>query len=104
MLNVEITTERYELTDELRQRAVDKFGSLDEYMDGLERVHVTFGWSGGEGEQTSVWAKIDGGGHSFGASATDWKAVTALDETRHELETQIRRKKSKQLDRRDHRG
>ena len=104
MLNVEISAERYELSDELRQRAVDKFGFLDEYMDGLERVHVTFGWKGGEGEQTSVWAKVDGGGHSFRASATDWKAVTALDETQHELATQIRKTKSKGLDKRDHRG
>jgi ribosome-associated translation inhibitor RaiA len=50
VLNVKIATEGYELTDELRQRAVDKFGSLDQYIRGLERVHVSFAWSGGKGE------------------------------------------------------
>jgi ribosomal subunit interface protein len=104
VLNVEITADGYELSDDLRQRAVDKFGALGKYMSGLEQVHVVFAWSSGKGEQTSVRAQVDGGGHRFEASATDWKAETALDRTQHELETQIRREKSKEIDKRDHRG
>jgi len=103
VLNVEIATEGYELTDDLRQRVVDKFGALGNYMRGLEQVHVSFAWSGGKGERTSVRAQADGGGHRFEASATEWKAMTALDKTQHELETQIRREKFKEIDKRDHR-
>ena len=103
-MNVEITADGYQLSDELRQRALDKFGALGKYISGLEQAHVTFAWSGGQGEQTSVRAQVAGGGHRFEASATDWKAETALDKTQHELETQIRRQKSKEIDKRDRRG
>ena len=101
MLNVEINAKGYELSDELRQRADDKFGALDKYDDKLEQVRVTFAWHGGKGEQTSVRAEASGGGDHFDASVTDWKAESALDKTEHDLETQIRRAHEKQISERD---
>jgi len=104
MLNIDINTDKYELTDELRQRTVDKFGELGKYMEGLEQAQVTFSWTGGNGEQTTVHAQLSGGGHSFSSSDTDWKAETAVDQASHKLETEITRAKGKELDERDHRG
>lgn len=103
MLNVKIKTDEYEVTDELRQRTIDKFGELGKYMQGLEQAHVTFRWTGGNGEQTTVHAEVKGGGHSFGASDTDWKAETAVDQASHKLQTEITREKGKEQDKRDHR-
>lgn len=103
MLDVTVTADDYDLSDELRRTAIDKIGALDEYIKGIQTAHVIFSWEGGPGEQTSVRAQVDGGGHRFEASDVDWKALTALDKTRHELETQIRRQKSRELDTRDHR-
>jgi ribosomal subunit interface protein len=103
MLNVDIHANHYDLTDELRQRATEKFGELGKYMQGLEGVRVEFSWTGGKDEQTTVKAQVHGGGHSFESSATDWKAVTALDESSHKLQTEITRQKGKELDKRDHR-
>jgi ribosomal subunit interface protein len=104
MLNVDIHAEDYELTDELRQRATAKFGELGKYMQGLENARVEFSWTGGKDEQTTVKAQVSGGGHSFDASATDWKATTALDESSHKLQTEIAREKGKELDQRNHRS
>jgi ribosomal subunit interface protein len=104
MLNVDIKTDKYELTDELRQRTTDKFGELGKYMQGLVQAQVTISWTGGEGEQTTVHAQLSGGGHSFSASDTDWKAETAVDQASHKLQTEITHEKGKELDERDHRG
>jgi ribosomal subunit interface protein len=104
MLNVDIHAHGYELTDELRQRATEKFGELGKYMQGLENARVEFSWTDGKDEQTTVKAQVSGGGHSFDSSATDWKASTALDESSHKLQTEITRQKGKELDKRDHRS
>ncbi|MGI9242282.1 MAG: HPF/RaiA family ribosome-associated protein [Verrucomicrobiales bacterium] len=102
MLDVTVTADDYELSGELRRTAIEKIGALDEYMKGIQTAHVVFSWEGGPGKQTSVHAQVDGGGHRFEASDIDWEALTALDKTRHELASQLRRQKSKEIDARDH--
>ena len=100
MINVEIDAKNYDLDDDLRSRAGDRIGGLDEFMSTLDEGRVKFSWEGGPNEQTRVDAKVWGGGEAFEASDTDWKAQKALDQTREKLESQIRRKHSKSL--RDH--
>lgn len=103
MIKLEIDGDGYDATDDLKQRVQDKIGKLDEYMSSLDRGHVTVSWEGGKNEQTKVRAQVWGPGHRFEASDTDWHAVTAVDKTHHELETQIRRQHGKELSERDHR-
>lgn len=99
--NIEIDTEGYDLTGDLRQRIQDKFAGLDEYLDTLDRGHVTVSWEGGSNEQTRIRAQVRGPGHQFDASDTDWKAVTAIDKTHSELESQIRRVHERSISKRD---
>jgi ribosomal subunit interface protein len=97
MIKLEIETDDYELSDDLRSRIEMKIGGLDEYMDTLEEGHVTISWEGGSGKQTKVRAQVWGKEHKFDGSDTDWKAVTAIGQTSHKLETRIRREHSKDL-------
>ena len=96
MIQLEIDTEHYDLSDDLRKRINDRIGGLDEFMNTLEEGHVTVSWEGGQNEQTKVRAQVWGGGHRFDGSDTDWKPVTAIDKTREKLESQIRREHSKE--------
>ena len=98
MINVEIGAKNYDLDDELRSRAIDRIGGLDEFMSTLDKGRVEFSWVGGTDEQTKVFAKVWGGGQAFEVSDTDWKAKKALDQARQKLESQIRRKHAKRLD------
>jgi ribosomal subunit interface protein len=100
--NIEIDTEGYDLSDDLKQRIQDKIGGLDEFMNTLDRGHVTVSWEGGPNEQTKVHAQLWGPGHQFDASDTDWKAGTAIDKTRSKLESQIRRVHKETNSKRDH--
>jgi ribosomal subunit interface protein len=100
--NMEIDTEDYDLSDDLRKRIQDKIAGLDEFMDTLDRAHVTVSWEGGQDEQTRVRAQVSGKGHKFEASDTDWKAVTAIDKTHSKLESQIRRVHDKEISKRNH--
>ena len=100
--NMEIDTEHYELSDDLKRRIQDKIAGLDEFMDTLDRGHVTVSWEGGPNEQTRVRGQVSGPGHQFDASDTDWKAVTAIDKTHSELESQIRRVHEDSISKRDH--
>ncbi len=97
MIKLKIETDGYDLNDDLRSRIEKKIGGLDEYMDTLKEGHVTVSWEGGSNEQTKVCARIWGKEHKFDGSDTDWKAVTAIDQTQEKLETQIRREHSKEL-------
>lgn len=101
MIELQIDSDGYDLDDALRQRIRDRIGGVDRYMDSLDSGHVTLSWEGGTGEQTRVSAQVWGAGHRFEASDTDRDAVTAVDRTHHELETQIRREHGKELSRRD---
>lgn len=103
MIELEIDSHDYDLDDDLRQRINDKIGGLDTYMNTLDRGHVTVSWDGGHGERTEVRAQVSGPGHRFEGSDTDRDAVTAVDQTHHKLETQIRREHGKQISERDHR-
>ncbi|MCL1600151.1 MAG: ribosome-associated translation inhibitor RaiA [Actinomycetia bacterium] len=100
--NMEIDTEHYDLSDDLKQRIQDKIAGLDEYMDTLDRGHVTVSWEGGPNEQTRIRAEVWGPGQRFDASDTDWKAITAIDKTHSKLESQIRRVHEKSISKRDH--
>jgi ribosomal subunit interface protein len=100
--NMEIDTEGYDLSDDLKQQIQDKIAGLDEHMDTLDRGHVTVSWEGGPNEQTRIRAQVWGPGHTFDASDTDWKAVTAIDKTHSKLESQIRRAHEDSISRRDH--
>lgn len=100
--NMEIDTEHYDLSDDLKQRIQDKIAGLDEFMDTLDRGHVTVSWEGGPNEQTRVRAQVSGPGHQFDASDTDWKAESAIDKTHSKLESQIRRAHEKSISERDH--
>ena len=100
--NMEIDTEHYDLSDDLKQRIQSKIAGLDEFMDTLDRGHVTVSWEGGPNEQTRIRAQVWGPGHQFDASDTDWKAITAIDKTHSELESQIRRAHEKSISERDH--
>jgi ribosomal subunit interface protein len=99
---MEIATDGYDLSDDLKQRIQDKIAGLDEYMDTLDRGHVTVSWEGGPNEQTKIRAQLWGPGHEFDASDTDWKAITAIDNTHSKLESQIRRVHEKSISERDH--
>ena len=98
MINVEIDAKNYDLDDEMRSRTTDRIGGLDEFMSTLDKGRVEFSWVGGADEQTKVFAKVWGGGEEFEASDTDWKAKKALDQARQKLESQIRRKHSKEIE------
>jgi ribosomal subunit interface protein len=91
MIKLEIRAAHYDLDDSLRSRIEDGIGGLDKYLDTLEHGQVTLGWEGGPNEQTKVDARLWGAGVQFEAEDTDWKAVTAVDQTRDKLKTQIRR-------------
>lgn len=97
MIKLKIDADGYDLSDDLRSRIEKKIGGLDEYMDTLKDGHVTVSWEGGSNEQTKVRAQVWGGEHKFDGSDTDWKPVTAIDQTSKKLETQIRREHSKDL-------
>ena len=101
MIKLEIDSVEYELDDDLRNRIIDRIGSLDEFMNGLEGGHVAVSWEGGSHEQTRISAEVWGGGSHFDASDTDWKPVKAIDQTRQKLESQITREHSKELKSRD---
>jgi ribosomal subunit interface protein len=100
--NMEIDTEGYDLSDDLKKRIQDKIAGLDEFMDTLDRGHVTVSWEGGPNEQTRIRAQLWGPDHQFDASDTDWKAVTAIDKTHSKLESQIRRVHEESISKRDH--
>jgi ribosomal subunit interface protein len=104
VIKLEIGTEDYDLSDELRSRIEDRIGGLDEFMDTLDRGRVTVSWEGGKNEQTRVRAELSGPDHEFKGSDTDWKAQTAVDATRRKLESQIRRAHDKQKSERDRRN
>ena len=97
MIKLEIDGKDYDLDDDLRSRIVDRIGGLDEYMDTLDEGHVTVAWKGGPHEQTKVSAEVWGGGDRFDASDTDWKPVTAIDQTREKLYAQIRKEHGKDV-------
>jgi ribosomal subunit interface protein len=103
MLDVLVSSPGYELDDALHQHVTESFGALDEFMDTLGDVRVTFAWEGGDGEQTRVQAQVSAPGHHFEASYTDWKATAAADRTHRELETQIRREHGKRISERHRR-
>lgn len=104
MIKLQIDTEGYDLPSDLKSRIEEKMGGLDEYMNSLDRGHVTVSWEGGPNEQTKIRAQVWGPGHKFEGSDTDWHAVTAVDQTQHKLETQIRREHGKEISERDHGG
>jgi ribosomal subunit interface protein len=99
---LEIDSEHYELTADLKRSIRDRIGGLDEFMDTLDRGHVTVSWEGGPNEQTRIRAQLWGPGERFEGSDTDWKPQTAIDKTRSKLESQIRRAHRKQISDRDH--
>lgn len=96
MIKIEINAAEYDLDDDLKSRIERVFGGLDEYMDTLENGDVIITWVGGSNEQTKVRARVWGPGVHFEASDTDWKSVTAVDQTRDKLKTQIRREHGKE--------
>jgi ribosome-associated translation inhibitor RaiA len=104
MIELQIDTESYDLSSELRARIDDRIGGLDEFMDTLERGHVTVSWDGGPNEQTRIRAQLEGAGHRFEATDTDWEPSRAVDRTRDELEAQIHTARGKERDARDHGG
>ena len=99
--NMEIDTEGYDLSDELKARIRDRIGGLDEFMDTLDRGHVTVSWEGGPNEQTKIRAQVWGSGHQFDGSDVNWKAETAIDKTRSKLESQIKEAHNKRISKRD---
>jgi|GEM_PF-2623966 len=80
--NMELDTEGYPLNDDLKARIHDRIGGLDEFMDTLDRGHVTVSWEGGPNEQTKIRAQVWGPGNKFDGSDVNWKAETAIDKTR----------------------
>ena len=106
MLNVEIKNHDYELSSELREKTVEKFGELDTYMQGLSSVLVSFSWSKDKEKEgyTSVKAEVRVNGKTIDGSTEEQDAETALDETQRKLKKQIEKEKGKELDKRDQRG
>ena len=101
--NLNIDTEGYDLSRDLKSRIADRIGGLDEFMNTLDRGHVTVSWEGGENHETRIRAQVSGSGTQFEASDTDWKAETAIDETRSKLESQIKRAHDSKISNRDER-
>lgn len=99
---MEIDTEHYDLSEDLRRSIKNRIGGLDEFMDTLDRGHVTVSWEGGPNEQTRIRAQLWGPGQQFDGSDTDWNATTAIDKTRTKLESQIGRAHKKNISDRDH--
>ncbi len=106
MLDVEVKNHGYELSDELRKKAIEKFGELDTYMQGLSSVLVSFSWSKDKEKEgyTSVKAEVRVNGKTIDGSTEEQDAETALDETQRKLKKQIEKEKGKELDKRDQRG
>jgi len=102
MLDVTISSPGYDLDEALSRHVTESYGGLDEFMDKLHAVRVTFAWEGGHGEQTKVHAQTSSPGHRFEASYTDWKAEKAAEKARRELEAQIRREHDKRITARHH--
>jgi ribosome-associated translation inhibitor RaiA len=103
MLDINISSPGYDLDDALRLHVAESYGGLDQFLDALNGVRVTFAWEGGHGEQTKVHARADAPGHHFEASYTDWRAEKAAEKARRELEAQIRREHGKQISKRHRR-
>ena len=99
--NMEIDTEGYPLSDDLKARIHDRIGGLDEFLDTLDRGHVTVSWEGGPNEQTKIRAQVWGPGNKFDGSDVNWKAETAIDKTRSKLESQIKEAHNKRISKRD---
>lgn len=99
--NLQVDTEGYDLSDDLKARIRDRIGGLDEFMDTIDRGHVTVSWEGGPSEQTKIRAQVWGPGHHFDGSDVDWKAETAIDKTRSKLESQIKAVHNERLSKRD---
>ena len=99
--NMEIDTEGYDLSDELKSRIHDRIGGLDEFMNTLDRGRVTVSWEGGPNEQTKIRAQVSGPGQQFDGSDVNWKAETAIDKTRSKLESQIKEAHNKRISKRD---
>lgn len=104
MINLQIDTESYDLDDALRSTIEDRIGGLDEFMNSLDRGHVTISWEGGPNEQTRIRVQLEGAGHRFAASDTDWEPSKAVIRTRDKLEKQIHEARSKERDARNHGG
>jgi ribosomal subunit interface protein len=101
VIKLTVDGDKYDIADDLRSRIERKFSGLDEYMNSLDRGHVTVAWVGGHNQQTSVRAQVWGPGHRFEASDTDRHAITAVDKTHRKLETQIRREHGKDISERE---
>ncbi len=101
--DMEIDTEHYDLSEDLRRSIKNRIGGLDEFMGTLDRGHVTVSWEGGPNEQTRIRAQLLGPGYQFDGSDTDWNAETAIDKTRRKLESQIRKAHEKDISDRTHR-
>jgi ribosomal subunit interface protein len=102
--DLQIDTEGYDLSDDLRARIHDRIGGLDEFLDTLKHGHVTVSWEAGRNEQTAVRAQVWGPGDRFSGSDTDWKAETAIDKARSKLESQIKEAHNQKISERDRRN
>lgn len=99
MITLELDADGYELDTDLRRLIGDRIGSLDEYMDELDRGHVTVSSEGGTKQLAGVRAQVWGPRHHFEASSTDRDPGAAVDEVRRKLQTQIRRDRGKEVGR-----
>ncbi len=97
MIDITISSPGYDLDDAVAQHVTESYGGLDEFMDTLQGVHVTFAWEGGPGEQTKVHARTSAPGRHFEASSTDRAPEKAAEVARRELEAQIRREHGKRI-------
>lgn len=98
---MQIDTEGYDLSSDLRTRIQDQIGGLDELNEILDRGHVTVSWEGGPNEQTKIRAQVWGPDNRFEASDTEWNAENAIDKTRSKLESQIKETHNKRISNRD---
>ena len=103
MIKLRIDADHYPLDDKLRDQIEQRIGSVNRYMPKLAEGHVTVSWDDHK-EKTLVKAQVWGGADQFEASRAEREASEAVNQVREALETQIRRKHSKETSHYDHDG
>lgn len=92
-----ITGKHIEITEAIRKHAEEKTAKLPKYYNSINRIEVIIGGANGSGSNVKVEiiAKAEHSNIFVGTESGD-DAYKCIDMAVHKLETQLRRKKSKE--------
>jgi putative sigma-54 modulation protein len=104
-MQVTVSGRHHPVPEALRQQAVDKIGRLDRYLSGMERAEVHFWVEGNASTERREMCEVtmEGHGHHVRCKVTAPDGYTAVDLAVDKLEGQLRKLKSKVVDRRQRR-